>query len=120
MDGSPLSIGLVAAAWLVGATGGLHCVAMCGGLLAATEARDATRGAALRPARTIARRSPRPRPCSRGTPRPRNTNSCPGWVPAWTVSSSSPSSVDSSTFVPSAAWAIEIGTSVIRSSSIRR
>ena len=55
MDGSPLSIGLVAAAWLVGATGGLHCVAMCGGLLAATEARDATRGAALRPARTIAR-----------------------------------------------------------------
>ena len=43
--------------------------------------------------RTIARRSPRPRPWSRGTPRPRSTNSRPGWVPACTTRSSSPSSV---------------------------
>ena len=55
MDGSPLSIGLVAAAWLVGATGGVHCFAMCGGLLAATQARDAARGDVVRPARVLAR-----------------------------------------------------------------
>jgi sulfite exporter TauE/SafE len=55
MDGSPLNIGLVAAAWLVGVTGGVHCVAMCGGLLAATGARDAARSDVLRPARAIAR-----------------------------------------------------------------
>ena len=55
MDGSPLSIGLVAAAWLVGVTGGVHCLTMCGGLLAATQARDAARSAVMRPARVLAR-----------------------------------------------------------------
>ena len=55
MDAGPLSIGLVAAAWLVGATGGVHCFAMCGGLVAATEARDAARSGVMRPARVLAR-----------------------------------------------------------------
>src|SRR5690606_9147058 len=41
--------------------------------------------------RTIATRSPRPRPWSRVPPLPRSTNRCPGWVPAGIVSSSSPS-----------------------------
>ncbi len=44
-------------AWLVGALGGLHCLAMCGGFMAAIAARDGAAGdgtAPLLPARTIA------------------------------------------------------------------
>jgi len=44
-------------AWLVGALGGLHCLAMCGGFIAATAARDGAAGvgtAPLLPARAIA------------------------------------------------------------------
>jgi sulfite exporter TauE/SafE len=44
-------------AWLVGALGGLHCLAMCGGFMAAIAARDAAAGdgtAPLLPARVIA------------------------------------------------------------------
>ena len=66
-----------------------------------------------------ARRSPRPRPRRCGTPRWRRTNSRPGCVPAGMTSCSVPSSVSSSSDVPSAAWAIEIGTSVTRSWSSR-
>jgi len=49
---------MLLSAWLVGALGGLHCVAMCGGFLAATAARDAG-GAArvpLLPAATVLKR----------------------------------------------------------------
>jgi sulfite exporter TauE/SafE len=44
-------------AWLVGALGGLHCLAMCGGFMAAIAARDRAAGngtAPLLPARAIA------------------------------------------------------------------
>ena len=51
-----MSIGLLVSAWLVGALGGLHCVAMCGGLLGALGARDAARTQPLHPARTIVAR----------------------------------------------------------------
>jgi sulfite exporter TauE/SafE len=51
-----MSIALLASAWLVGALGGVHCMAMCGGLLGAIAARDATIAAPLQPARTIVRR----------------------------------------------------------------
>ena len=47
-------------AWLVGLLGGLHCLAMCGGFVAATSLRDGnasgTATFALLPARVIARR----------------------------------------------------------------
>ena len=65
---------------------------------------------------SCARRSPRPRPCSRGTPRLRSVNSLPGWVPAGhdellvAVERRA-----ARTVVPRAAWAIEIGTVVTRS-----
>jgi sulfite exporter TauE/SafE len=50
-----MALSLLISAWLVGALGGLHCAAMCGGLLSAVAARDgATRP--LLPARAIARR----------------------------------------------------------------
>jgi sulfite exporter TauE/SafE len=48
-----MSIGVLVSAWLVGALGGLHCLAMCGGLLGAIGARDAAQTQALHPARTI-------------------------------------------------------------------
>ena len=49
---------MLLSAWLVGALGGLHCVAMCGGFLTATGARDARAAAAvpLLPAVTVLRR----------------------------------------------------------------
>jgi uncharacterized protein len=53
-----MSVGLLVSAWLVGAMGGLHCFAMCGGLLGAIAARDAARNGMpvrpLHPARTLA------------------------------------------------------------------
>ena len=49
-----MSFGIVASAWLVGALGGAHCVAMCGGLLGAVAARDAAGAQPLRPARAVA------------------------------------------------------------------
>ena len=49
-----MSLGLLASAWLAGALGGVHCVAMCGGLAAALGARDAAASAVLLPARRIA------------------------------------------------------------------
>ncbi len=48
-----MSIGLLVSAWLVGTLGGLHCVAMCGGLLGAIGARDAASTQPLQPARTL-------------------------------------------------------------------
>jgi sulfite exporter TauE/SafE len=51
-----MSITVLVSAWLVGALGGVHCIAMCGGLLSAVAARDANRVATLRPAAEIARR----------------------------------------------------------------
>jgi sulfite exporter TauE/SafE len=51
-----MSIALLTSAWLVGALGGVHCVAMCGGLVGALGARDAARAQTLHPARTLALR----------------------------------------------------------------
>ena len=51
-----MSIGVLLSAWLVGALGGVHCIAMCGGLIGAVAARDANGVAPLRTAREIARR----------------------------------------------------------------
>ena len=48
-----MSIGLVVSAWLVGALGGAHCLAMCGGLLGAIGARDAACAQPLLPARVL-------------------------------------------------------------------
>jgi uncharacterized protein len=48
-----VSLGLTISAWLVGALGGLHCAAMCGGLLGAIGARDATRAQPLRSAKAL-------------------------------------------------------------------
>ena len=48
-----MSIGLLISAWLVGALGGLHCIAMCGGFMGAIAARDAAGALPLRPARAI-------------------------------------------------------------------
>ena len=50
-----MGLSVLISAWLVGALGGLHCAAMCGGLLAAVATRD---GAAqpLLPARALAAR----------------------------------------------------------------
>ena len=50
-----MSIGVLLSAWLVGALGGVHCVAMCGGLLGALGARDGASARRLQPARTLAR-----------------------------------------------------------------
>jgi len=49
-----MALSVLISAWLVGTLGGLHCVAMCGGLLSAVAARD---GAArpLLPARALVR-----------------------------------------------------------------
>ena len=48
-----MSIGLLISAWLVGALGGLHCIAMCGGFMGAIAARDAAGAMPLRAARAI-------------------------------------------------------------------
>jgi sulfite exporter TauE/SafE len=40
-----MTLGFLVSAWLVGALGGTHCVAMCGGLVGAVAARDAACGA---------------------------------------------------------------------------
>jgi sulfite exporter TauE/SafE len=47
-----MALSLLISAWLVGAVGGLHCLAMCGGFVAAASARDAAlRGSAAEPLR---------------------------------------------------------------------
>lgn len=51
-----MSLALLTSAWLLGALGGLHCAAMCGGLLAAIGARDAQRSRVLVAAKIIALR----------------------------------------------------------------
>ena len=51
-----MSTGLYVSAWLVGALGGVHCIAMCGGLAGAIGARDAASSRPLQPARRLARR----------------------------------------------------------------
>ena len=50
-----MALSLLISAWLVGALGGLHCVAMCGGLLTALAARDGS-AQPLLPARGVAMR----------------------------------------------------------------
>ncbi|HEX6137299.1 MAG TPA: sulfite exporter TauE/SafE family protein [Casimicrobiaceae bacterium] len=49
-----MSTGLLLSAWLVGALGGVHCLAMCGGLSGALAARDAALARPLLPARVVA------------------------------------------------------------------
>ena len=61
---------------------------------------------------SCARRSPRPRPRTIGTPRPRRVKTLPDCVPAGTRSSSSPSRVGRTSVVPSAAWTIDTVTVV--------
>ena len=52
-----MAFGAFISAWLVGLLGGVHCLAMCGGFMAAAAARDGGGGIApLVPARTLARR----------------------------------------------------------------
>jgi sulfite exporter TauE/SafE len=54
-----MSLGLLASAFLFGLAGGLHCLTMCGGFLAAIMSRDAARTPApvpLHPALALARR----------------------------------------------------------------
>jgi sulfite exporter TauE/SafE len=50
-----MGVSVLISAWLIGALGGLHCLAMCGGFLAATGARDAgaTAPTPLLPAATV-------------------------------------------------------------------
>src|SRR5262249_34335348 len=55
---------------------------------------------------TSTRWSPRPKPWSTGMPRPRNTTTCPGCVPAANSSSSSPPRVGIVNVSPSAACVI--------------
>lgn len=50
-----MALSLLISAWLVGALGGLHCLAMCGGLLAAVSIRDGAPHS-LVPARALAAR----------------------------------------------------------------
>lgn len=53
-----MAFGVLISAWLVGALGGLHCLAMCGGFMAAIAARDGGAGGAtapLLPVRAIVR-----------------------------------------------------------------
>jgi uncharacterized protein len=50
-----MGLSVLISAWLVGALGGLHCLAMCGGLVAAVAARDGN-AQVLLPARTVAAR----------------------------------------------------------------
>lgn len=51
-----MGLSVLISAWLVGALGGLHCLAMCGGLVAALAARDGAAHQALLPARIVAAR----------------------------------------------------------------
>ena len=53
-----MGLSVLISAWVVGALGGFHCLAMCGGFLAATGARDssAVGTAPILPAATIVRR----------------------------------------------------------------
>ncbi|HSD00716.1 MAG TPA: sulfite exporter TauE/SafE family protein [Casimicrobiaceae bacterium] len=51
-----VSVAVIVSAWLVGTFGGLHCAAMCGGLVAAIGARDAARLQPLRSAKALALR----------------------------------------------------------------
>ena len=52
-----MGLSVLISAWLVGVLGAVHCLAMCGGFLAAVVARDGARAVApLLPLRTIARR----------------------------------------------------------------
>ena len=45
-----MALSLLISAWLIGALGGLHCLAMCGGFVAAASARDASlRGTGIEP-----------------------------------------------------------------------
>ena len=50
-----MGLSVLISAWLVGALGGMHCVAMCGGFVAATSARDADAAVSvpLLPAATV-------------------------------------------------------------------
>ena len=51
-----MSWGLLLSAWLAGTLGGVHCVSMCGGFVAAISARDSARhngGTPLLPARRL-------------------------------------------------------------------
>ena len=50
-----VALSVLISAWLVGALGGVHCLAMCGGLLAAVGTREAMTQPLL-PARAVARR----------------------------------------------------------------
>ncbi|HEX4523534.1 MAG TPA: sulfite exporter TauE/SafE family protein [Casimicrobiaceae bacterium] len=50
-----MGLSVIISAWLVGALGGMHCMAMCGGLLAAMTTRDGVAKPML-PARAIATR----------------------------------------------------------------
>lgn len=50
-----MALSVLISAWLLGTLGGVHCMAMCGGLLAATAARDGATKPIL-PARTVAAR----------------------------------------------------------------
>jgi len=52
-----MALSVLVSAWLAGALGGVHCLAMCGGFIAATTARDgAPHGAALLPMRALVHR----------------------------------------------------------------
>jgi sulfite exporter TauE/SafE len=54
-----MALSILISAWLVGALGGVHCLAMCGGFIAATAARDAkhaAEGAPLLPMHVLWRR----------------------------------------------------------------
>src|SRR4029450_12246225 len=54
-----MALSVLISAWLVGVLGGVHCLAMCGGFIAAISVRDGTLSGgakALLPARVIARR----------------------------------------------------------------
>ena len=64
--------------------------------------------------------SPRPRRPKVGIPRPRSVITVPGWVPAGTSISSSPSSVGTLTVVPSAAAGAGTSTTLTRSLPSRR
>ena len=65
---------------------------------------------------TTTRRSPWRRPRSAGMPSPRTVSDSCGWVPAGISSSVAPSTVGTSTVVPSAASGAAISTTVTRSS----
>ena len=54
-----MAVSVLISAWLVGVLGGVHCLSMCGGFIAAISVRDGSSEAgtvALLPARVIVRR----------------------------------------------------------------